>query len=105
MRRVIVQSHEFLGGSSASTPSRKPRKVLAVDAQDVVAVVEFFQSRCATATESLGDAHPEDAGQLIGGHAEQSHFAVFDLIDGVRAAQAYGLPVLLGSLGQSSQLQ
>jgi hypothetical protein len=90
-------------------------EVFAVDAHHMMAVVKLFEHAVELTAQPFGDAHPEDVGDLIGGQAEESHFAgmlknlvdrevpleneiaaVFDLIDGVPTAQVDGFAVLLG---------
>jgi S1-C subfamily serine protease len=92
-------------------------EVLAVDAHHVMAMVELFEHAVQLAAQPFGDAHAEDVSHLVGGEAEQPHFAgmledpvdgevpledevaaIFDLIDGVVTLQVDGLAVLFGEL-------
>jgi hypothetical protein len=89
-----------------------------------MAMVEFFEHAVELAAEPSGDAHPEDAGNFVGGQAEQSHFAgvlkdlvdrevpledevaaVSDLVDGVVTAQVDRFAAFSENFGPSSQLQ
>src|ERR1039457_3708603 len=77
-------------------------QILAVDAQQVMAMVELFEHTVQLAAQPFADAYSEDVCHFVGGQAEQPHFAgvlkdlvdrevsfenevpaVFDLVDGV----------------------
>jgi hypothetical protein len=81
-------------------------------------VVELFEDAVQLAAQPSVDAHSEDVGYLVGGEADESHFAgalenlvhgevpfenevpaILDLIGRVVTADMDRLPVLFGELG------
>ena len=97
-------------------------EALAVDAEHVMAMVEFLQHRVQFAAESLVLAHAEDLGDDVGRQAEHPQLAraledlvdrkmaaeheipaVLDLVQGVGAPQVDRRPVLLGELRPEHQ--
>jgi len=128
---ALVQSQVFQAVDADLDAEKGPElfvhasdEILAVDAQHMVAVVEFFEHRVQLAAEAAVFAHAEDLGDDVGRQAEHPQLTraledlvdgkasakdeittVFDLVERVGAPQVDRGPVLLREFGSRTSVQ